>query len=330
MTQKILVIGNYLIGDSLQTIYAFSALKQKFPDAQFYVIAPAYSKGVFDLVDRNYVWEEALSENFYPFYFSGEGAWATIKQAWKRRHAFDDIVIFPGGFGAALYGALLGGNKRVGSNTDGRGFLLSDKTPSNNGQFTTTQYFNEIAGLLGCKTDVSVEEFFGDDIQLVLPPRYVVIAPMSSIASRIWSFERYQELLTNLLSNEEIVPVFVGSPSEYNILEPLVHDVGGINLAGKLTIPQVYTLVKSAEFYLGAYSGIIYITALTNVPAFAITGPSDPYGTLPSTGRVYPIFKEKRDEQGNVLTDNNARNDVDINEVQVEDVLDVLNRYRVK
>jgi heptosyltransferase-2 len=321
MTQKILVIGNYLIGDSLQTIYAFSALKQQFPDAQFHVIAPAYSKGVFDLIDRSYIWEKELSEAFFPFYFSGENAWSTIKQAWYRRHEFDDIVIFPGGFGAALYAWLLGGKRRVGSNTDSRGFLLTHKIPSNDGQFTTTQYFNEVSALLGCKTEVSISTFLGDQLAVELPMRYVVIAPMSSIQSRIWSFDRYDQLLRTIIVDYDVVPVFVGSDKEHDLLDSLSQKVGGINLSGRLSIPQVYTLVKGAEFYLGAYSGIIYVTALTEVPAFAITGPSDPYGTLPSTGRVYPIFKEKKDEQGNVVIDGKARNDVNINEVQIEDVM---------
>lgn len=325
MPHNILIIANYLIGDSLQTIYAYQALKEKYGDARFHIIAPIYSKGVFDLVDKNYVWEKELSESFYPFYFDGKHAWATIKKAWKLRHQFETIVVFPGGFGAALYAWLLGGNKRVGSATDGRGFLLTDKIASNDGIYTTTAYFNAVVDLLGCNTASVVGEFSGEEISIQLPERYFVIAPMSSVENRIWSFQRYEEIVVILKEQYQLTPILIGAPSEQERLSNLCEQIGAIDLVGKLTIPQVFTLMKNAHFYLGAYSGVIYISALTNTPTFAITGPSDPYGTLPISGRVYPIYKEKLDEYGKPLTDSDARNDVDINLIQVSDVLTLIN-----
>jgi ADP-heptose:LPS heptosyltransferase len=325
MSRKILVIANYLIGDSLQTIYAYNALKKKYDDAVFHIIAPEYSKGVFDLIDKNYIWEQEISEVFYPFYFDGKNLLTVIKQAWKLRHKFEIVIVFPGGFGAALYAWLLGGLKRAGSATDGRGFLLTDKVASNDGQYTTTQYFNAVVDLLDCDTASVSAEFYGADIDTPLPDNYIVVAPMSSVESRIWSFDHYYELIEILKAQFNLTPIIIGSPSEREKLAPLSKQLGAIDLVGKLSIPQVFTLVDNARFYIGAYSGVIYISALTNTPTFAITGPSDPYGTLPATGNVFPIFKEKLDENGNILTDSHARNDVDVNLIQVSDVLKVIN-----
>jgi len=115
--KKVLLIGNKLLGDSIQSMPAVMYLRKIYPDTAFSFLGFRYSADVYRSGLR---FEKEFFFDEYPVY---RGGYALLSLH-LRRELYNAAVIFPGGFFAAAVSAAAGIPLRIGHNTDNRGFLL--------------------------------------------------------------------------------------------------------------------------------------------------------------------------------------------------------------
>lgn len=120
---------------------------------------------------------------------------------------------------------------------------------------------------------------------------YVVIHPGPLTAYKRWPLANWQELITHLV-NQGFQIVLSASPAKqdlqlnHDIMSLLAQDIKGkvVNAAGKLSIPQAGTLIRSAALYIGVDTSITHLAAACNIPTITLFGATPPtnFGPWPN------------------------------------------------
>ena len=129
------------------------------------------------------------------------------------------------------------------------------------------------------------------DITNALDQPYVVVHPGPLTAYKRWPLAHWQQLIAWLVNNGFQV-VLSASPAKqdvqlnYDIIS-LLDDVTAakvINAAGKLSIPQVGTLLRSAALFIGVDTSITHLAAACNTPTITLFGATPPsnFGPWPN------------------------------------------------
>lgn len=98
---------------------------------------------------------------------------------------------------------------------------------------------------------------------------YVVISPGSAWLTKRWPPERYAELAAKLVEIGHKV-VLVGSPGERALTEQIAKQMPVVNLAGKMPLDEVITLVANAKMLVCNDSMILHIGSAVKTPTVAI------------------------------------------------------------
>lgn len=118
---------------------------------------------------------------------------------------------------------------------------------------------------------------FGDDRRLI------GVAPGSKWESKIWSEERFGEVVGRLIESHRVVPVIFGGAEDREKGDRLIASWGvGINAAGKLNVRQAAAALESCALYLGNDTGTMHLAASVATPCVAI------FSALDLIGRWYP------------------------------------------
>ncbi len=115
-----------------------------------------------------------------------------------------------------------------------------------------------------------------------LPNKYIVISPSnshhnkkSSVNLRAWPIEHWKELF-NLLENNNINAVMVGSESERNYFDQLGEIPKNIiSLVGKTSFPELIGLIDGANSLVVTDTGPAHIAAAVNTQVYALIGPTN-------------------------------------------------------
>ncbi|MCS6983530.1 MAG: glycosyltransferase family 9 protein [Leptospiraceae bacterium] len=114
---------------------------------------------------------------------------------------------------------------------------------------------------------------------------YFVIAPGSRHFTKRWPLS-HQESLLSLLQKKwpSSLVIFIGSQREREECEYLKQKtkLSSYNLAGKLSLPQIITLIDKARFVLCNDSGLMHLAAATDTPIYALFTSTIPeFGFIP-------------------------------------------------
>lgn len=137
-----------------------------------------------------------------------------------------------------------------------------------------------------------------------LPGKYFLLAPCSSSANKDWQLDNYLPIIDFLQQkyNLPIVICTAPQPREINAAAYLNAKAGKlapvINLAGKTSLKQLFTLIKNACCLLCPDSGPAHIATVSSTPVvslFAITNPlqTGPYNSLDLCVNAYPQALQK-------------------------------------
>jgi heptosyltransferase-3 len=128
-------------------------------------------------------------------------------------------------------------------------------------------------------------------IKKELKQPYIVIHPGPLTAYKRWPLAYWQALITWLVKQGFQV-VLSASPAKQDV--QLNHDIISlldeqtkaqiINAAGKLSIPQAGTLIRSAVLYIGVDTSITHLAAACNTPTITLFGATPPtnFGPWPN------------------------------------------------
>jgi len=114
------------------------------------------------------------------------------------------------------------------------------------------------------------------------------VNPFSSTGSRFkrWDMERYGDLITGITEEGLASVMILWGPGEEEEAERLKSTAGNkAMLACPTNVPQLLSLLKRVDMYIGGDTGMMHLAALAGTPVLAIFGPTDhkingPYGSF--------------------------------------------------
>jgi heptosyltransferase III len=282
--KRILVIVTRQLGDVLLTTPLIRAARRRWPQARIEVLGFA---GTLGLLKGN-ADIDALIE--VPPGSGWRQSWPLMRSLWRR---YDLALIGQPSDRAHLYG-FVAGRRRSGLVTWHRSkswwqrLLLAHavEVPAER-----THVVLEKLALLDPWTTPGAAVAMVPPAQVPLPaevlaalqPGYVVVQVPSLVTYKQWPLAHYRVLVTALVAEGRPV-VLSGSGSAAD--RSKVAEVSGdlppevqarvLDVAGRLDLGQVGTLLAGASLYIGPDTSITHLAAACGVPVIALYGPVDP------------------------------------------------------
>ena len=293
---RIVVRAPNWVGDAVISVAAFRELRRLFPNAHITVVSKPNTSDIFrdaDFVDEVLVYERlGLSS-----------VWQQVR-AWKERR-FELALLFQNAFEAAAISFLARVPRRVGYDTERRGFLLTDPVavPAwKNARHEIFYYLNLVAELeqafLGrspteeCEPKfqitISAEResearnlFAGARIDAEKPLVLLCPGSVNSRAKR-WPSERYAALADRFAESGMAVAL-IGSPGELDVSNQVMSLARQppLLLTGKTSVAEVTALISIADVLVTNDTGPAHIGAAVGTPTLVIFGPTNPLTTRP-------------------------------------------------
>lgn len=106
----------------------------------------------------------------------------------------------------------------------------------------------------------------------------IVIHCISPVKYKIWPLERWADII-NLLNNGKRKFIITGIKEDKEQIERIIKKVkekrAVINLAGKISLSQLFLLMKKSNLFLGILSGPMELAILAELPVMGIFGSED-------------------------------------------------------
>ena len=311
--KKVLFIATRQIGDVLVTTPLISKARELWPEAEFHFLG---YRGKLEMLHGNPDIAEVIETSDRP----GFSEYLCLFNRLFQR--YDLAVVTQPSDRAYLYGlvsafrrvGVLGGHPQGNDSTDQHKRSKSEKQNAWKKficmHTVDVDYFNQ--HVITEKLRL-LEAFFKNPADLfsqpisVTPPEgepltpviaselkqpYVVIHPGPLTAYKRWPLAYWQELIIWLV-NQGFQVVLSASPAKqdvqlnHDIMSLLAQEIRGkvINAAGKLSIPQAGTLIRSAALYIGVDTSITHLAAACNTPTITLFGATPPtnFGPWPNS-----------------------------------------------
>jgi heptosyltransferase-2 len=302
--KRILVLRYRFIGDTILTVPFLRNLRYAEPDAHIaWVVAPGSSEVVRGIpyVDELIYWDPVT------IHADSRGTHRTLGDKLRfvrglRSQKFDTVFVLKRSLSSALIGFFTGARKRVGFDTEGRGFLLTKRVPYRHDQHEV-QNFLDVLRADGIPVIDDHLEFWNTpeedeaaaqilaDANIPTSKEIVALHPFASNPYRGWPIEDFARL-AGLLRAEGFVPLILGSPGDRNGFESL-RDLFGpeaIDLVGKCKLRITMALLKRCALFVGNDSGIMHLAAAAGIPMVALFGPQSPLKFGPWSDKAKSIY----------------------------------------
>jgi heptosyltransferase-2 len=299
---RILVIRYRFIGDTILTVPFLRNLRAAYPQATIDVLVGPQSGQVLqgcpyvnDLIEfdttrfHKYDSGESEKKHFLSYVLQ------------LRKKTYDTAFVLKRSLSSALLSYLIGAKNRIGYSMPGRNFLLSKTAPWDEGKHEVMSTLDvlECAGIPiiddHLEAWISADEMAQIDRlvpQLSTGSQYYLVHAAAAHPDKLYPLDSWSKIITSLYEMDQLIPVFTGARSDYDLYENLSRQTGvnAINLAGKLTLRQSMALYKKLRFAICVDSGPAHMSAAVGTPTLAIFGPTDPlrwrpYG--PRHGAIY-------------------------------------------
>lgn len=285
--KRLLVVQLADIGDLILSTPALAALRAGLPAAFITLLTTAHAAPIVEgtgLVDEVITFERGQLDSSRAFLKP-----ANLRRilALRRGH-YDAVVYFHhftlrlGTFKFALIGFASGAERRSGLE-NGNGWFLNDRL--NDGGFGAehqAQYWLNLAGLLGAESQprpaLVAEEPYA--LPTTNTPCIVIHAGGGGYSlARRWSPEGFAAVADKLCRDGAQI-IIVGSNNDdgERVLAAMSNESrdAAINLVGQTTLKQLASVIKQADVFIGAESGVMHLAAAVGTPTLAIFGPGNP------------------------------------------------------
>lgn len=282
--QRLLLVQLADIGDLILTTPAIAALRAAHPAAHLTLLTSGHAAQVIEksLVDELITFDRRGFNNTLAFFRP-----ANLRRIWQLRAAAYDTVIFfhhytfkLGTLKFALIAKATNAARIIGLD-NGSGWFLTDSLPDEGfGTKHQAEYWLELAGLVGANPQPQRARIAFDDGVLPLAAYHgqrVVIHPGSggySLARR-WSPEAFATVADTLHQEFDAQIVLVGTPDDGAEKVISAMSAPAVDLTGKTTLTQLADVLRSADLYIGADSGVSHLAAAVRTPMLVIFGPSN-------------------------------------------------------
>jgi len=286
--KSILVVNLGGIGDLLLSTPALRALKRHFSGASLYLlvakrVVPAVKN--LSYVDKVFIFE--------PGHLWGNGL-ANFKNLAILRKQKVDLAINMRTLGSnnsalkmRLLMQMINPGIKAGRNTSGRGGFLDIKVPEDDeGEKYEMEYDIDMVSVLGAavidkQIDFKIGEKNSLEVQELLngngigPNDVLIGIHPGGRPSRRWPEENFASTIKIIKDNFAVSVVITGGKDEVGLANRIIAESGlnVINLAGKLSFPQLGALIKRCNLYITNDTGVLHIAAILKTPLVAIFGP---------------------------------------------------------
>jgi heptosyltransferase-2 len=223
--------------------------------------------------------------------FNGSAAFfrpATLRQIYSlRQRPYDAVVFFhhftlKAGTLKFAFIAWASGAKRIIGLDNGNGWFLNERLADDGfGARHQAQYWLALVALLGADSAARRASVAFDNGVLPLPAtsqKRVVIHTGSGgySAARRWLPGHFAQVADALHATHNAQIVFVGTPADGadDVIRQMKHRP--VNLAGRTSLTQLADVIRSADLYIGADSGVMHLAAAVRTPVIAVFGSSNP------------------------------------------------------
>ncbi len=287
---KIVVRAPNWIGDAILSIPALASLPNNFPDAEIWVCASDWTRGIFDPLDWIKGTISLPNQNSFK---------KTRSSAIKlKKHAFDIGILFTNSFGSALLFSLAGIPQRWGYARDGRHFLLTKRVETSllEAPRHHLHYYLSLISKLGLETaPIELDFPLSDEaltqahnlllsLSLDTDKPFIILSPGASYGpAKCWPAPSYARLASLLQKHQNAQILIIGSETDREIartIAALMPDPP-IDLTGKTTLPQLAGVIRLSALFITNDSGPMHLANALKVPVVAIFGPTDPRITGP-------------------------------------------------
>jgi exopolysaccharide biosynthesis WecB/TagA/CpsF family protein len=325
MTTRYLIVQLADLGDLILSTPALAALREAHPTAHIDLLTTAHTAPIIPpgLVDTVITLERRALTGATAFYRP-----ANLRRIFSlRRGHYDAILYFhhftlrAGTLKFALIGFASGARRRIGLE-NGNGWFLTERLPDGGfGARHQAQYWLDLVGLLGAPTaprPAQVQCADGDQLPATsyqlpaishqLPaishqPSAISYQPSASplilihpgggglSRARRWSPDKFAAVADALVETHGARIVLVGGKDDDVEAVQAAMRAPALNLSGQTTLPELAGLLKQADCFIGAESGVMHLAAASGAPVVAIFGPGNPdaWGPWQPGGQVSVI-----------------------------------------
>ena len=296
--KKILVVNVNWLGDVVFSSAVFKSLKEAYPQAQIFCLAPSRVKEVLESVP--FV-SKIISYDEEGRHKDLRGKLRLIAEL--RQNNFDAAFILHRSLTRALLVFCTGIPVRVGYNTKGRGIFLTHKIPEPTQTLHRQDYYLRILEGFGISVNerqswLEVDSSHLADIDHMLLERgigdqdfLIVLNPGGNWELKRWPKENSSKLVERLFhefNGQKNLKIIISGaqkdvPLVKEILDPLPLNSQQkiVNLAGELKLKTLIALMKRANLVVSADTGPLHMAASVGTRTLAIFGPTDPEITGP-------------------------------------------------
>ncbi|MDA1039484.1 MAG: glycosyltransferase family 9 protein [Planctomycetota bacterium] len=289
--ERILVIRNRYIGDTVLAIPFLRNLRRRFPDAVIDVLVePGAGQILADCPykDELVVWQRPQRVNDV---VPGSLANVITTARWLRRREYDRAYILKRSLSTGLLAWLAGIPHRVGVAKDGRGLLLTRRVSYHKERHEVESSL-DLLRADGIEVDDGhnenwVPDELGAKIDRLLhgvtsPRRRVFVAPRSTDEKRNWPLDRMAETVRWLIEDRGCDVILCGSRADRSTHRRLVaalappssrhlHD-----FSQECSLREAAALLSRMDLCLGVDSGLPHVAASFGVPVVTLSGAADP------------------------------------------------------
>ncbi len=290
---KLLLRAANWVGDAVMMTPAVCSLRKCFPKAEIFVLAKPWVVPVFEglpYVDHILVYDKAGRH---------QGIFGFIRLARDlRAFRFDAAILFQNAFEAAFIAALSGIPVRIGYPTDGRGILLTHRSPL----LTRCRKVHQVEYYLGILKGVgipdtnrelclSIGEKETKKAQRLLnrfgirkTDTLVGINPGAAYGpAKQWPPDRFAAVGDRIQEVCGVKILIFGGPADralgLRIRQSMRYPA--VNLAGETDLSEAMALIRECRLFITNDSGLMHVASALKVPLVAIFGSTDPEATGP-------------------------------------------------
>lgn len=295
---RILIRATNWIGDAVMSLPAIRALHQRHPEAELTVLARPWVAGLYA--------RETSIARMIPY--TPQSGRRDLRAKWRaaqalRRERFDCAILLQNAFEAAAVARLAGIPRIIGYNRDGRGWLLTDAVPvPKPGALPRHErfYYLELlhrAGMIDRLPEdapirlqglaAAAESGRAHFAALGIAAPVIGVSPGAAYGTaKRWLPERFAESARAIAGPLEASILVFGSEAERPLCEAVATQAGGLNVAGKTSLPEFIDMTAACALFLTNDSGAMHIASAAGIPTVTIFGATDDTTTGPTGDRA--------------------------------------------
>lgn len=296
MTRKMLIIGPSWVGDTIMAQTLFKLIKQRDPQAQIDVLAPAWT---FSLLSRMPEVTNSIEMPLTHGELKLKVRYRLAKQL--RKENYDEAIVLPNSFKSAMIPWLANIPKRTGWKGEFRYGLLNDVRHLDESRYPLMieQYM-----ALGLEPDEALEAPYPQPEFLVSKTsqeatlaKYQPIwrgKPILALAagaefgpSKRWPEEYYAEIANQKLAEGWDIWLF-GSPKDRPVTDKIMEltDNRCENISGRTQLAETIDLLSLTTGVITNDSGLMHMAAALKKPVITIYGSTSPSFTPPLSSQA--------------------------------------------